>query len=36
MQKDLFDENLKVKEILEFVIELLGKGKTEEEKLVIL
>lgn len=36
MQKDLFEENLKVKEILQFVIELLGKGKTHEEKLLIL
>lgn len=32
MQRDLFDENLKIKEILEFVIELLGKSKTKEEK----
>jgi hypothetical protein len=36
MQRDLFDENLKVKEVLEFAIELLGKGKTKEEKTKIL
>lgn len=36
MQRDLFDENLKVGEVLHFAIDLLGKGKTEEEKQKIL
>ncbi len=36
MQRDLFEENLKVKEILQFVVDLLGKGKTNEDKVLIL
>jgi hypothetical protein len=36
MQRDLFEENLKVKEILKFVVDLLGKGKTKEDKVIIL
>ena len=32
MQKDIFNENLKVEEILKFVVELLGSGKKELEK----
>ena len=36
MQRDLFEENLQVKEILKFVVDLLGKGKTKEDKVIIL
>lgn len=36
MQRDLFDENLKVKEVLKFAIDMLGQGKSNEEKLKIL
>jgi hypothetical protein len=32
MQKDIFNENLKIEEILNFVINLLGKSKNHVEK----
>ena len=32
MQKDIFNENLKIEEILKFVIDLLGQNKNQLEK----
>lgn len=32
MQKDIFNENLKIEEILKFVIDLLGQNKNQIEK----